>query len=59
MMQGKPEPSPPTKWVIYMADAETQWLGSIEATGEIEAIEKASQEFKQPAGKLLAVRRET
>ncbi len=34
-----------------------KWIGTIEATDEREAIEKAAKEFRTHASKLIAVRR--
>jgi hypothetical protein len=54
----KPSESPgPTTWTIYKLAAKQTWVGEVEATDEREAIEKAAAEFKQPAAKLMAVRR--
>ncbi len=42
------------KWAIYKVAAKQIWLGEIEATDEAEAIEKAAEQFKVPATKLMA-----
>ena len=46
-----------TKWHVYKLAAKRQWVGEIEAVDELEAIEIAAKEFKQPASKLIAVER--
>jgi 1,2-phenylacetyl-CoA epoxidase PaaB subunit len=54
----KPEPpQQPISWDIYRAAAKAKHIGTVEAPDEREAIEKAAKEFKQPATKLMAVRR--
>jgi hypothetical protein len=44
-------------WDIVRAGARIELLGSVEATDERDAIEKAAQEFKTDPNKLLAVKR--
>jgi hypothetical protein len=44
-------------WDIVFAGARLRFLGSVEATDERDAIEKAAQEFKTDPNKLLAVKR--
>jgi hypothetical protein len=44
-------------WDIYPADESAIRLGEVEAADETNAIEKAAEKFKQPATKLMAVRR--
>jgi hypothetical protein len=56
-MAREPQPEQPTTWTIYKLAAKQIWLGEIEAADEREAIEKAAKEFKQPATKLMAVKR--
>jgi hypothetical protein len=52
------EPPPqPTTWNIYKVAAKMIWLGTVEAPDRKAAIEKALQEFKMEAWRLLAVRR--
>ncbi len=51
------KPQAPTLWDIFKAAAKAKPLGTIEAADEDEAIEKAAQEFKVIASKLIAVRR--
>jgi hypothetical protein len=53
----KPGPTQPTRWTIYKLAAKQIWIGEVEAADEREAIEKAAEQFKQPATKLHAVRR--
>jgi hypothetical protein len=51
---------PPTHivwWDIVFAGARIKFLGSVEATDERDAIEKAAQEFKTDPKKLLVVKR--
>jgi len=50
----KPQTPQPMKWAIYKVAAKQIWLGEIEATDEAEAIEKAAEQFKVPATKLMA-----
>jgi hypothetical protein len=58
-MARKPEPPPPplSSWNIYKVAAKTVWLGTVEALDQSAAIEKAAQEFKTEAWRLLAVER--
>jgi hypothetical protein len=44
-------------WNIVRAGARIEWLGSVEATDERDAIEKAAKKFKRDPNKLLAVKR--
>jgi hypothetical protein len=44
-------------WDIVYAGARIKFLGSVEATDERDAIEKAAKEFKTDPNKLLAVKR--
>jgi hypothetical protein len=44
-------------WDIVFAGARIKFLGSVEATDERDAIERAAQEFKTDPNKLLAVKR--
>jgi hypothetical protein len=51
----KPEPpSQPATWTIYRAAKKAIRLGEVEATDEQEAIEKAAEQFKVQATKLIA-----
>jgi hypothetical protein len=57
-MAEKPEPPPPlAAWSVYKIAKKALWLGIVEAPDERAAIEKAAEEFKVPATKLLVVRR--
>jgi hypothetical protein len=57
-MIGKPQLAPQTTgWAIYRAIHRAVWLGTIEATDEADAIEKAAEKFKEDQAKLMAVRR--
>jgi hypothetical protein len=47
----------PISWAIYRA-ASTERLGEVEASDEREAIAKAAEQFRVPAAKLIAVRRQ-
>ena len=42
------------RWDIYKAAAKARWIGIVEAIDEREAIEKAAEEFKTEASKLIA-----
>jgi hypothetical protein len=44
-------------WDIVFAGARIEFLGSVEATDEHDAIERAAQKFKTDPNKLLAVKR--
>jgi hypothetical protein len=44
-------------WDIVRAGAKIEWLGSVEAADERDAIEKAAEKFKTDPNKLLAVKR--
>ena len=61
VMEKKPEPTKPILWDIYIAVGKAghvgMLVGTVEAAGENEAIEKAPAEFKQYGRKLMAVRR--
>jgi hypothetical protein len=46
----------PILWDIDPAIEHTIRLGEVEATDEVDAIEKAAEKFKQPATTLTAVR---
>jgi hypothetical protein len=50
-------PSTLVRWDIVNAGAGIEFLGSVEATDERDAIEKAAKEFKTDPKKLLAVKR--
>jgi hypothetical protein len=57
-MAKKPEPPPqPITWNIYKVAAKMIWLGTVEASDRKAATEKAVQEFKIEAWRLLAVER--
>ena len=56
-MEKKPEPPQPTTWAIHKLAAKQTWLGEVEAPDEAAAIEKAAEQFKVPATKLMATRR--
>jgi hypothetical protein len=57
VLSRKPQPPQTPSWTIYKLAAKQTWLGEVEATDEREAIEKAAEEFKQPATKLMAAQR--
>jgi hypothetical protein len=44
-------------WDIVYAGARIEFLGTVEAADERDAIEKAAKEFKTDPNKLLAVKR--
>jgi hypothetical protein len=48
------QPAQPIKWGIYKVAAKQTWVSEIEAIDEAEAIEKAAEQFKVPATKLMA-----
>ena len=56
-MAKKPELPTPVRWDVYRAAAKLRPLGTVEATSEAEAIEKAAKEFKVIASKVIAVQR--
>jgi hypothetical protein len=57
-MAKKPEPPPElTAWSVYKIAKKAARLGIVEALDEQTAIEKAAEEFKVPASRLLVVRR--
>jgi len=52
-----PQPEPPqTTWTIYKFASRLQWLGTVQATDNREAIEKATKEFRLDPAKLMAER---
>jgi hypothetical protein len=51
----QPEP-PQTTWVIYKFASRLQWLGTVQATDERDAIEKAANEFRLDPARLMAER---
>ena len=54
-MARKPQPpSQPATWTIYRAAKKAVRLGEVEATDKQEAIEKAAEQFKVQATKLMA-----
>jgi hypothetical protein len=58
-MAKKPETSPqPITWNLYKVAEKTTWLGTVEAPDKSAAIEKAAQEFKIEAWRLLAVQKQ-
>jgi hypothetical protein len=56
-MLPKSPPSHLRSWDIVRASARIEFLGSVEATDERDAIEKAAEKFKTDPNKLLAVKR--
>lgn len=56
-MAKKPAPAKQIIWDVYRVAAKARPVGTVEAADEREAIEKAAEQFKQPATKLMAVRR--
>jgi hypothetical protein len=55
--QKKPELPKLVTWSVYKIVAKQTWVGEIEAADEHSAIEKAADQFKEPATKLMAMRR--
>jgi hypothetical protein len=51
----QPEP-PQTTWTIYKFASRLRWLGTVQATDNRDAIEKAAKEFRLDPAKLLAER---
>jgi len=49
-------PQQPITWTIYKVAAKQIWVGTVDASDEATAIEKAAAEFKIPTTKLHAVR---
>jgi hypothetical protein len=56
-MAKKPEPPKLINWKVYKIASKAVWLGDVEATDEAAAMEKAAEEFKVPATRLMALRR--
>jgi len=46
---------PLLRWDIYKAASKAKLIGTVEADAD-EAVQKAAEQFKQPATKLIAVR---
>ena len=59
-MAKKPAPTPkPIRWNIYRATSnspECMLVGTVEAATADEAVDRAAEQFEQPATKLIAVR---
>jgi hypothetical protein len=56
-MAKKPEPPKAIVWKVYKIASKAVWLGDVEAPDEAAAMEKAAEEFKVPANRLMAIRR--
>jgi len=56
-MVKKPEPPNLATWNIYKFASKAVWLGTVEASDEAAAMEKAAVECKVPASRLMAIRR--
>jgi hypothetical protein len=56
-MARKPEPPPLSSWDVFKIAKKAVWLGIVEAPDKAAAIEKAAEQFKVPATKLMAMRR--
>jgi len=52
-----PGPAPLPTWTILYAASKAVWLGTIEAAEEATQIERAAEQFRAPAMKLVAIRR--
>jgi hypothetical protein len=50
-MVKKPEPLKPVTWNIYKFASKAVWLGTLEASDEATAMEKAAAEFKVSTNK--------
>jgi hypothetical protein len=55
-MPRKPEPSL-TSWDVHKIASKAEWLATIEATDERDAIKKVAKERNIPTSKLIATRR--
>jgi hypothetical protein len=56
-MAKKPEPPKAVTWDVYRAAHKPKIVGSVQAVDADEAIQKAAQEFKVDAWRLIAVPR--
>ena len=56
-MAKKPEPPTPITWDVYRAAHKPKIVGSMQASDADEAVQKAAQEFKVDAWRLIAVQR--
>jgi hypothetical protein len=56
-MAKKPEPPSRCTWDVYHAAHKPKIVGSVQAVDANEAVQKAAQEFKVDAWRLIAVRR--
>jgi hypothetical protein len=57
-MPRKPQSPPqPFRWSVYKLASKQTWSGEVEGASEAEAVEKAAEQFKLYAPKLMAVRR--
>ena len=57
--QRNPNPPKLIAWTIYKIAAKQSWMALVDATDEREAIEKAAEELKTEAQRLIAVRHRT
>jgi hypothetical protein len=48
---------PILSWSVYIANAPTKWLGTVEAGTAAAAIELAAEKFDEEPGRLMALRR--
>jgi hypothetical protein len=53
----EPQPTPLRLWSIHRVAHKAIRIGEVEAADERVAIEKAAEQFKLPATKLMATRR--
>jgi hypothetical protein len=53
----EPQPAPLPLWIIHRVAHKAIWIGEVEAADERAAIEKAAEQLKVPATKLMATRR--
>ena len=56
-MAKQPEPPAPKRFEIFKIARKAEWVGSVEATDEGAAIQKATEEFKIDARRLYVVQR--
>jgi hypothetical protein len=48
---------PLLSWSVYLTGTPAKWLGTVEAATREEAFAEGAEKFKQPQGRLMAVRR--
>jgi hypothetical protein len=58
MAKQPPEPPPLSTFDVFRVAHKAIWLGTVEAPDKSTAIEKAAQEFKTEAWRLLAAQKQ-